>query len=433
MAVGRTDSMHELIIMMESMFTDTIIGSDINLVKHLFYFLKANETEFDLFHEEKLYKVLVEEIKNNTVYLYIEDFQPGAMRGRIVFEVNNQVFTFEIVFTESIKSRVIFRIPTELQSVHHRANKRINCDDLFMNFIILYRGIEGGSRRVGNYYFSESRFRHLIQEIKKDDLNLELINLMMVDYIRTVSRDFEILLFKDKSSDVLRDILKKEKKTIFIENCNDMNHYVEDTRYPELLTNYREYYMQLLAENDPIHAMDFLAELQQSERRNFFVSYLYSPIILYDDTIGYIKVFTTAMDQYQISENQALFIHELSEIISYAYTKVSIKEKKYDKMNVTTKIVDISLTGLLFEIDDEKMYNYLKKHNRLKMLIPIGNHKLNINGHIVRFIESGSKDVKPFVEEGKFLLGVNYFSINPDDIMVLENYIYQKSGMILSE
>ncbi len=46
MAVGRSDSLQELITILETMFGETIIGTDINLVKHLFYYLKADEVEF---------------------------------------------------------------------------------------------------------------------------------------------------------------------------------------------------------------------------------------------------------------------------------------------------------------------------------------------------------------------------------------------------
>ena len=419
--------MHELITMMENMFSDTILGSDINRVKHLFYFLKVNQTEFIFFHDENIYDVLVEEVGETTVVLYAENFSPGAMRGKIQFEVINELYTFEVVLTSSSNSNVEIIIPAELQSVQYRTSKRFNCDDLFMNFIILYRTITGGNRKVGSYFYSEARFNHLIREIRKDNLDLNLINIITVDYIQKVSKDYEIRIFhQDEMTGSQRHIysvLSKEKKTIYVENCTLLDCYIGESDYPELLTNYKNYYSDMQEQEGIVEAMDFLAAMQSSERRNFFVSYIISPIVLYDDVIGYIKVYTTAMEKYQLVTNQALYIHELSEIVSYAFTKISIRQQKFDSMNVTTKIVDISLTGLLFSMEDRKMYEYLKRHNIIKMLIPVNDRVIEIRGEIRRFIERSDH----------FLLGVRYFTTKPDDILVLENYIYEKSFMLISE
>ena len=421
MAVGRTETMHELITTMEELFSDTILGSDINLIKHLFYFLKINDIEFMFTYEEHDLHAVIIDIHEDTVECYVDGIEPGPMKARIHFEVINKLYSFEVAIVVIEHEHVTFRIPNELQSVQFRKNKRVNCDDLFMNFIILFRSIYGGERQLGSTSFTEGRFHHLIQEVRKDSPSLEVINKIMMEYVFNVSRDYELKFFSGENTDYIRDYLQKTGKSILIQDCNEMDSYIGEMD-EDNITNFRGLYLEIM-ERDPLEAVDFLEDLQRNERRNFLISYIIVPIYIYEDVRGYLKIFTTAMDKYHISMYQADYLHSMSEILSYAFTKVTIRQQKYDMLNVTTKIVDISMTGLLFEIEDRKLFNYLTVHNIIKMMIPIGLKKITIIGKIVRFIDK--KDT--------FLMAVNYFSSSPDDMVILENYIYEKSTRLLFE
>jgi c-di-GMP-binding flagellar brake protein YcgR len=130
------------------------------------------------------------------------------------------------------------------------------------------------------------------------------------------------------------------------------------------------------------------------------------------------------MDRFSITHPQAIFIHELSEIGNYAITKVTIQITSYETYSHTTKVIDISMDGLLFEVQNKKLFNYLKHHNIVKMNIPLDNQiELSLRGEIVRFIE----------RENSFFLGVNFFDSNPDDMLHLESYLYEKSMNAISE
>ena len=84
MAIGRTDTMQELITILESYFEETIIGSDVNIVKHLFYYLKADNREFEFIYEEEPLIAAVEDIQTSTVMLTIPDFvEKGSRRARV--------------------------------------------------------------------------------------------------------------------------------------------------------------------------------------------------------------------------------------------------------------------------------------------------------------------------------------------------------------
>ena len=68
------------------------------------------------------------------------------------------------------------------------------------------------------------------------------------------------------------------------------------------------------------------------------------------------------------------------------------------------------------EINDEVLYQYLQKHKRIKMMIPLGFEELEIYGEIIRF----------FPRDGTYYMGVLFFKSGPDDMKKLEAFIYRR-------
>lgn len=429
MAIGRTDSMQELITILETLFEETIIGSDVNIVKHLFYYLKADNREFEFIYEEESLIAAVEDIQTNHVILTIPDLvEQGSRRARVRFEVMNINYQFEVIITDIQKERIVIKTPTELQSYQLRTNRRIPVDDLFMNFIILFRSLSGGSREVGKNLYAESRFPHLMKEVRRDQPDLNLINLILTEAIQKVSSDYEIVFFKNETNGnefekFLKQTIENTGKSIYIADCNRIDSYIQETKHPTLFNFYREF-QEMSKEYDEGFALDFFESMRKHESRNFLVSYVVAPIRLYEEVVGFLKVYSTAMERFTISLAQGDYIHELSEIVSYAFTKIAIQEGSYETMQSTTRVIDISLDGLLFEIFDKRLFLYLKRHNIIKMFIPLNDERtMIIRGEIIRFLDRGDH----------FHLGVNYFSAAPDDMLYLEEFLFRKSMKILSE
>jgi hypothetical protein len=429
MAIGRTDSMQELITILESLFDETIIGSDINIVKHLFYYLKADNREFEFIYEEEILIAAVEDIQTDTVILTIPDLvEKGSRRARVRFEVMNINYQFEVPIQDIHQEQITIRTPTELQSYQLRTNRRIPVDDVFMNFIILFRSLAGGSREVGKNLYAESRFPHLMKEIRRDRPDMKLINLILTEAIQKVSKDYDLKFFDELEflSDTdafLKNSLQESGKTIYISDCNRIESYIQPTT-SEYLFNFHSEFEKMKVEFGEDYTHEFFETMRKAETRDFFVSYVIAPIRLYDDVVGYIKAYSTAMDRFTISFAQAIYIHELSEITSYAFTKGAIQSGSYETMQSTTRVVDISLDGLLFEIQDKRLFHYLKRHNIIKMLLPLNNDRvLILRGEILRFLDRGDH----------FHLGVTYFSSAPDDMLYLEEFLFDKSMKILSE
>ncbi|MCB1156722.1 MAG: DUF1577 domain-containing protein, partial [Leptospiraceae bacterium] len=444
MAIGRSDSLQELITLMETIYGETIIGSDINLIKHLFYYLKSENSEFDIEYEERLMPVRVETVSAESVTLNVLGFEDqGTRRAKIRFEVINVLYVFEVIINEIKDNLVTIRIPTELQSAEMRKHRRVGCDDLFMNFIILFRSYKGGQYISGDNIYAERRFTHLFREIKYDEPNLKLMNLMLTDYVMRISSEYEIVIYKESNPDsdivprliswfqnaqmpeydsreyessnlkerkekyfkdklepeIIRRLLSKELNSIYIQDCSSIDSYIRSLNHPSLIS-YNEFYQEISDLSDEMEAYSIMENFQKKEDKDFFVSYIISPITLFDKVIGHIKVYTTHMDKHILTNYDAEYIHEMTEISSYGFTKIAIKGNRFNMLYTNTKIVDISITGLRFEIYDEKLFQYLHKHNTIKMYIPIGPRTLVINGEIVRY--EPSYDV--------YRMGVNFFS-----------------------
>jgi hypothetical protein len=428
MAVGRTDSMQELITMMESIYGETIIGSDINLIKHLFYYLKFESTEFIFEYEDRYMTVIVNDVHQDFVELNVLGFEESmTRRAKIKFEVVNVLYVFEVIIEEVKGSYVTIKIPSELQAAEMRKYRRVAVDDLFMDFIILFKSFRGGISMSGDNIHAEQQFTNLFREIRNDTPDLKLINLILTDYLSKMAKEYEIVIYQPSDEyGVLRELFSIDTRSLFMADCADIENYIRDYKN----NSYRSYYDLYLLKSKEMgdfKALKFFEKIQKNEVRNFFVSYIIAPMTLFDNVIGHVKIYTTAFEKQTLNYRQADSINEMMEIASYGLTKIAIRGNNFNSLYTNTRIIDISISGLLFEITDRNLFNYLKKHNSIKMNIPIGNHFLNLSGNIVRFAET-ERDFEP-----AYRLGVNFFNSSPGDMRILETYIHEKRGNVLSE
>ncbi|EKR83469.1 DUF1577 domain-containing protein [Leptospira interrogans] len=428
MAVGRSDSLQELITILETMFGETIIGTDINLVKHLFYYLKADEVEFPFDYDGQRFFAVVENIEETTVNLRISGATQGlTLRAKISFEIMNILYQFEVIILEFMEDSIVqIRIPSELQAASFRKNVRVAVDDLFMNYVILFRSLSGGGREIGRNIQVEQRFNSLMREIKKDNPDLRLINIIISEYISNISREYEIVFFSQHRGETFLDsFVRRHDRPVFIPDTSLIINYIrEDDGSESIGGNYREEYMRMVLENGQDYADNFFRELQKKEIREFVISYIVLPIRLFNDVVGYIRVYTSAMDRFSITPFQVGYLIELAEIFSYSITKIFIRENNYGNAKSGTRVVDISINGLLFEIEEKRIFQYLKKHNIIKIFIPVSEKILILRGEVVRYI---------VVDEDRYHLGVNFFDSNPDDMLILQKYIFTRTRRILSE
>jgi len=158
-----------------------------------------------------------------------------------------------------------------------------------------------------------------------------------------------------------------------------------------------------------------ISDIQKNDSSNFHLSYFALPVIIFDQPRGYFIMRTNVFDKRNISVHQSEIISKLFAIFSYAATKVSIRTSHYDPIRIRTRVVNISMSGLLMEIDDATLFEYLKKNRRIKILLPVRGEELEVYGEISRF----------YAHQGYFFMGVLFFKTRPGDMVKLEDFLYE--------
>jgi hypothetical protein len=120
-----------------------------------------------------------------------------------------------------------------------------------------------------------------------------------------------------------------------------------------------------------------------------------------------------------IGHMQAYLLDLLVKMLNYAMSKTAIASTYYT--HTLTRIVNISMSGLLFEVTNKVLFDFLTYNDFLKMLVQIRYHMLELRGEIMRF----------FPTRNGYNIGVNFLEAGPDDYRVLENFIFQKNRMEL--
>lgn len=384
-------------------------------ILNFIYFIKAKFIRINLLYAGYVYRSIVDTVLDDGILLTTHGFQESTERKvTITFEALNRYYLFESVITGYSEQGILIRIPDSLRFLARRKHPRLKFDDLFMRFIILYSPIFE-SRQAEKAM--QGRLPNFYSEILKDSPSHQIVYQMLNSEVARVSREFEFKLFSETPEEELtipERILKESNRSIFISDTANLKSYTEPLP-SESVINYSQYFEDLKEKTSEIEALKELEAIKKKDMRQFLVSYLMLPISLFGTPIGYVNIETNQFDKRFIALQQAEEIGIAAELYSYAITKIHIRNSHFDPSSVQTRIVNISLSGLLIELTDEVLYNYLQSHRRIKMLIPIQTHEIEVFGEIVRNFEKNNF----------YYLGVSFFLFNPGDIIFLENFVYE--------
>jgi hypothetical protein len=394
----------------------TILHSSINTVKHLFYSLKADETQFMFFYDNDRFDCIVTDIEDNIAKLKVPGFRDKGLRirTRIHFEVMNCLYHFEVQILRTDSTDVWIRIPHEIHSAKRRKNRRIPTPSLFLHFTILYSPLFGSKSREQEV---ETRFPFFMKEIRSDNPSIKLLNYMLTEAALQVGEDYEIKFYKDISE--LGNVeykLMGSKQSLYISDSSRLSTYIDK---PEMegVMNYSDEYDSAFKRLGEIDSLKKFEEIKKEDNRNFLVSYLYCPIIQFNDVIGHIKIYTTYFSKKYIMPDQVRWFTALISLFNYGVTKSHILYTRYAIGSQETPIVNISVDGLLLELEDENLFNYLHYHRRIKMNIPIYENILEIHGEIIRQYETNNR----------YYMAVIFFKSKSEDMARLESFIYDES------
>lgn len=384
-------------------------------ILNILYYLKAKYTRIHFRYSGYVYIAHCEQIDQHEVLLTAHGFQETQERRAVLqFEAYNRYYMSQVLVLRTNENGIYIQFPAQLLFLQRRRHIRLRFDDLFMRFTILYSPI--GHTRLDEKNL-ESRFPYVMQEIAREDVSLQTMYRMLVSEIQAISGDFEIVFFSARDEEQLslaEKIVKEQGRSFYIEDTMRVLSYTSPHSHVNL-TNLSGIFEERAAKEGDAVALRFVEEIRKADARNFIVSYLMSPLSLFSEIKGYVRVETNQFDKKYINAAQAVDLHRLMELFSYAMSKARIRSSHFDPSSVETRVVNISLSGLLLEFSDEAIFRYLMQHRRIKMLIPVMGDDLELFGEIVRFTQRG----------GFYYLGVLFFKSKPGDMIRLEKFIHE--------
>lgn len=392
---------------------ETILGSDINRIRHLFYYLKSEEVRIEIFYRTERYRARVEQVEGSNALLRAPGFEEGALRRcRLKFGAFNELYQFEVSILTIGKDTITIKIPTIVQSVVRRKYKRVQSDELFMKFNIIHQSVFDEDE--SNQYV-ETRYPAIIKELQSDEPNLILINRIITSEILNMSPYYELVFYHVNKPDTFMDrMIEQYGKTIYIRDTVNLKHFIEPLQMYGL-ENYRQEYLRLAAEDSHDAAEKFLEGIRKEQNRDYIYNYVCTPLRIFDRIVGRLYVHTSTLEKPYISAEQAHILELLIGVLGYAMSK-TVMARTYFR-DPLTRVGNLSITGLLFEIEDEHVFNYLTGHDRIRMILKIKNRELHLEGEIQRF----------YAVDDSFHVGVHFTSGGPDDFKILEEFIHQRS------
>jgi len=384
-------------------------------ILNILYYLKAKYTRIHFRYSGYVYIAHCEQIDQYEVLLTAHGFQETQDRRAVIqFEAYNRYYMAQVMVLRTNENGIYIQFPTELSFLQRRRHIRLRFDDLFMRFTILYSPI--GHSRLDEKNL-ESRFPYVMQEVAREDVSLQTMYRMLVSEIQAISSDFDIVFYANRNEGELslpEQIVREEMKSFYIEDTMRVLSYTSPMADPNLV-NLSSVFEKRSAEEGDTSALKFIEAIRKDDARKFIVSYMLSPVTLFGVIQGFVRVETNQFDKKYINPQQAQDLHRLMELFSYALSKTRIRSSHFDPSSVETRVVNISLSGLLLEFSDEAIFKYLRQHRRIKMLIPVMGDDLELYGEIVRFSE----------RNGFYYLGVLFFKSKPGDMVRLEKFIHE--------
>jgi len=396
-------------------FEKAVVEEEFYRILNILFFLKAKRSFISLYYGDNKHTCRIIKIDNKKkeVELLVPGFIEGQeRRSSITFEALNRYYYSDILITHTENNSVTIGMPEKLAYLRRRLYPRINFDDLFMRFVILFSAV---FEKPQEEKLLEKKFPFVYQEIRQENPSLRVIYQMISAEAANISPDFDFVMIKDrKDLSPIEKLVIEDMKNILITDTSRISSYNRPLK-KEHIESFSLLYEKFCKEDGMEEADKKFYDLQRDDLVQFIQSYYYGPIKLYDKPIGYLKIQTYIFNKYSIPVWQAEEISALLKLFSYALTKIKMRKTHFDPLQIKTRIVNISMSGLLMEIDDLDAFNYLQKNKRIVMRIPIYGEELEISGEIIRFYKEGEY----------FYMGVLFFKTKPDDMQKLEDFLYE--------
>ncbi len=430
---------------LEDLPEKTILYSDINKIRHIFYLLRHYQRSITVESEKGRYRALVSDIQTATATLQLEGFQEqDLVKCQLHFALKKDIYNFEVSIRRVDREQITILIPDFIKSEEQRKEVRIAPDNCWVRLTPLHYPISSEENVRSQL---QRHFLFITREIEKEDPDLSRINRIIVDEVRKLVPHFLFKLYDRKALDdkvapnsslafndrlASNDKLDSNDKLASDGNrVSDATGWIEKIIFAEgkpfyisNVSNIKNYYQishlagdippLLSRENGEQSPQQFLQQLQAEDRQNLLSSYAYLPLWLLGAPAGYIKVYTTIFDRNFVDLSRLLSLTTLATALSYAMSKTIVCRKYY--RNLLAPLIDIGENGLSLRIKEKSIFDFLQTTNFIKLFVETGDKVLQFCGKISRF--SKKKD--------GYHLDINFSEAFHHSAFALEDFIYRQ-------
>lgn len=308
-------------------------------------------------------------------------------QGEVSITRGNHIYWAICTFERVYENEAIVIFPQGMEIRVKRKHKRAMVEDkVFVNFSILEMPKSIHKEDISK---TSPQLSSLYKELHKPVPDIKKIIPHIVNELKNFSPTNELKLYKEGEEITGRAaLLKNYKMPLFIQNTQDSKHYLKN--FPNIkVMSYNNFFKQLIEQGmDEEERKKEILKIMAVDRKNNLISYIYSPIVLFNEVIGHIFAGVVGDNSKIFRENDLFFVMALCDIISEAFAKSKIFHLE-EEGAFESDIKNISAGGMLVILKDQYILKYLTVDSKLKLnlrfLSNSDENKIITQGKILRF------------------------------------------------
>jgi hypothetical protein len=335
----------------------------------------------------------------------------------LMFDYRAQMITFSVKVhsVKNIENLIIVEAPEFLYKNLDRSFSRVQIpSDLQVEFIFSGESHPLSTPKVSGHEGAD--LGDFVQNL--DPKNLNVLLAQMSSWIKNYADGYKLVIFKDtKPTTTEEKMIAKTAKTLFLPST--LKPFPKSDPYPKgrLITE-EIFYQYLVSMGADTASLDKVYDgFIKAKSASGVSSDLWVPLLFQEYVIGYIHLWID-------KENKPPFDYSIIDNI-YQFAAVLIdsleingyfKSGKYKKESSSGKIIDISVSGLLFVYPQSALVDFLLLDTELPLKLITEQRTLNIKGRIVR----------RYNDTTQWYFGISFIDMEPEDIRFFFEYIYGK-------
>jgi hypothetical protein len=372
-----------------------------------------------IYHRDRIEYVLIldKPVKNEVVLRVDRPISRLKVRNKLdlMFEYMGQTVTFTVEVS-LIKDEIITcNVPEFLYKDLNRSYSRIMVPgELQVQFTFLGdrynlsfpKIMEFESEAIGSFFS------------KLDLKNLSGLIDEMADWIKGYASGYKLIIFKDvQPSDIEERILAEMGKTLFLPST--LGYLPPTDPYPRKRLVTEEMFKRYLESTgvDPAYIDEALVRFIKAKHDAGITSDAWVPILFQEYVIGYIHIWLNNNEKPLFNYEVIDTLYQFGKILAYSL-KINgyFEQGKVQNNPFEGKVIDISVSGLLFAYPHSKTAASLLADTELsvKLISPL------------RSVNAEAKIVRRYKDSSTGYFGCRFLNMAPEDVRFLFEFLYGK-------